>query len=549
MTASSKRPEHVAWICLVLSLIFFGITFFLGRWSGYFSVSAAGWQILGAGLVWLLLAIQFHQRNLAEQERLDMTQLADDEGRSALFEGKGERATLFAAAQRRLDLLERWFIPIFGALIAVYEVVLGLYLLRGLVASGSAATQQPLVCAIILTVVAFVSFLLSRYATGMSVEPTWKPLRAGGSYLLAVAVVCFALALSLAGTHFQFRVPLAIVGYIVPVLLVVLGLETLLNTLLDIYRPRLKGQYSRAAFDSRLLGIINEPGGVFRSLAAAIDYQFGFQVSQTWFYKLLEKAVVPLILFSAVTLYLASCIVVVLPNEQAIVERFGNPLNADGQVRDFRPGIHFKLPWPIDIAYKYPTKLIKEIYVGYVPKTDPKTGRPIAEPALLWGRSHYEKEFTFLVASEQTGETQAEGAEPVSLVNANIPVQYRVKDLYAYLYGHSNPAALLEDICYRELTRFAASTKSRSTRRSPGKCPAIACWVPDEPAPKRFSLRRFRRPPTTRDWVSRSSSWAFREFIRHLKWRRTIRLSSARSRKSMLSSSTRRPCGTGRWGR
>ncbi len=458
MTASSKRPEHVAWICLVLSLIFFGITFFLGRWSGYFSVSAVGWQILGAGLIWLLLAIQFHQRSLAEQERLDMTQLAEDKGGSALFEGKGERATLFAAAQRRLDLLERWFIPIFGALIAVYEIVLGLFLLRGLATSGSVATQQPLVCAIILTVVAFVSFLLSRYATGMSVEPTWKPLRAGGSYLLAVAVVCFALALSLAGTHFQFRVPLAIVGYVVPVLLVVLGLETLLNTVLDIYRPRLKGQYSRAAFDSRLLGIINEPGGVFRSLAAAIDYQFGFQVSQTWFYKLLEKAVVPLILFSALTLYLASCIVVVSPNEQAIVERFGNPLNADGQVRDIRPGIHFKLPWPIDIAYKYPTKQIKEIYVGYVPKTDPKTGRPITERSLLWGQSHYEDEFRFLVASEDTGET-LEGAVPVSLVNANIPVQYRIKDLYTYLYGHKDPAGLLEDICYRELTRFTASAE------------------------------------------------------------------------------------------
>lgn len=456
MTASSKRPEHVAWACLVLSLIFFGITFFLGRWSGYFAVSAVAWQLLGAALIWLVLAIQFHQRGLAEQERLDMTQLAQDKSGSALFEGKGERATLFAAAQRRLDLLERWFIPVFGVLIAAYEIALGLYLLRSLGRAPS-TTQQPLVCAILMTAVAFVSFLLSRYATGMSAEPAWKPLRAGGSYLLGVAVVCFALALCLAGTHFHFRVPLLIVGYVVPVLLILLGAETALNTVLDIYRPRLKGQYSRAAFDSRLLGIINEPGGVFRSLAAAIDYQFGFQVSQTWFYKLLEKAVVPLILFSALTLYLASCIVVVLPNEEAIVERFGNPLTGDGHVRDFKPGLHFKLPWPIDIAYKYPTKQILELHVGYVPKTDPKTGRVLTEPSLLWGQSHYESEFSFLVASEQTGEPLGEGAVPVSLVKANIPIQYRIKDLYAYIYGHSNPARLLEDIAYRELTEFAAS--------------------------------------------------------------------------------------------
>ncbi|MDI9431266.1 MAG: SPFH domain-containing protein [Planctomycetota bacterium] len=459
MTTSSKRPEHVAWVSLVLSLIFFGIAFFLGRWSGFFSVSAVAWQILGAALIWLVLAIQFHQRSLAEQERLDMTQLAQDKSGSTLFEGKGERATLLAAAQRRLDLLEKWFVPVFGALIAAYEIALGLTLLRGLRPAISAATQQPLVCAILLTTVAFVSFLLSRYATGMSAEPAWKPLRAGGSFLLGVAVVCFALALSLAGTHFHFRLPLAVMRYVVPILLIVLGVETAVNTVLDVYRPRLKGQYSRAAFDSRLLGIINEPGGVFRSLAAAIDYQFGFQVSQTWFYKLLEKAVVPLILFSIATLYLASCIVVVLPDEEVIVERFGDPVNGDGQVRHLMPGLHFKLPWPIDIAYKYPTQQIMELYVGYVPRRDAKTGRPISEPALLWGQTHYESEFSFLVASEQGPETLAEGAAPVSLVKANMPIQYRIKDLYTYIYGHRDPAALLEDICYRELTEFAASAE------------------------------------------------------------------------------------------
>ncbi len=459
MTASSKRPEHVAWICLILSLIFFGITFLLGRWSGYFAVSAVSWQILGAALVWLVLGIQFHQRSLAEQERLDMRQMAEEQGGSKLFEGTGERATLFAAAQRRLELLEKWFVPIFGGLIALYEIGLGVYLWRALRVSGSAATQQPLVAAILLTVVAFVTFLLSRYATGMSAEPAWKPLRAGGSHLLGVAVVCFALALALAGTHFQFQVPLTIVGYVIPILLIVLGIETTLNTVLDIYRPRVKGVYSRAAFDSRLLGVINEPGGVFRSVAAAIDYQFGFQVSQTWFYKLLEKAVVPLILFSAVTLYLASCIVVIEPNEEAIVERFGDPLTAGGEVRHLAPGIHAKLPWPIDIAYRYPTKQIMQVHIGYIPRRDPKTGRIMTEPSLFWGQSHYEDEFSFLVASESGAETLDEGAVPVSLVKANIPVQYRIKDLYTYIYGHNDPARLLEDICYRELTQFAASAE------------------------------------------------------------------------------------------
>jgi len=448
----------MAWASLVVSLVFFGVTFFLGRWSGFFGVSAVAWQLLAAAMIWLVLAIQFHQRSLAEQEKLDMGQLAREKESSTIFQAKGDQLALLAAAQRRLDVLEKWFLPLFAALIAAYEIGLGFYLLYAMPASADPKTQQPpLVVAIIATTVAFVSFLLSRYATGMSVELRWKPLRAGGSYLLGVALLCFALALTLAGVHFQFFTPVRVIGYVIPVLLTVLGVETALNVVLDIYRPRLKGQYGRAAFDSRLLGILNEPGGVFRSAAAAIDYQFGFQVSQTWFYKLLEKAIVPLILFSAVTLYLASCILVVSPNEQAVIERFGNPLTAGGVPRLAGPGMQLKFPWPIDIAYKYPTKQVMELHIGYVPKTAERTGRVIPEPSLLWGQTHYKEEYNLLVASEYAGERLEEGAAPVSVVKANIPVQYRIRDLYAYIYHHNQPDSLLEAICYRELTKFAAS--------------------------------------------------------------------------------------------
>ena len=461
MTVSSKRPEQVAWVALVLSLVFFGIAFFLGRWSGFHAVSAVGWQSLAAAFIWLVLAIQFHQRGLAEQEKLDMAQLAREKSTATIFQ-KGETTALLAAAQRRVDVLEKWFIPIFAALIAVYEVGMGIYLFKSIPSGANVQTQQPLVCAIVATAIAFVGFLVSRYATGMSAELRWKPLRAGGSFFLGVAVLCFALAIALAVAHFHIGSLLAVVNYAIPSLLVMLGVETALNIVLDVYRPRLQGQYSRAAFDSRLLGIINEPGGIFRSVAAAVDYQFGFQISQTWFYKLLEKAIVPLILFSASTLYLASSIVVVGPNEEGIVERFGKPTTADGQVRHIGPGLHLKLPWPIDIAYMHPTRQVMDLHIGYVPKVDPN-GTVVQEMRLLWGQTHYEKEYDLLVAADYTpadvGETLAEGAVPVSLVKTNMPVQYRIKDLRAYIYNHSDPPKLLEDICYRELVRLASSAK------------------------------------------------------------------------------------------
>ena len=455
---SSKPAKRVALASLFLSVVFFIITLLIGRWSGFFAVYAVSWLMLLAALIWFVLCLQFHQRTLAEQEKLDMSQLAKDERASAIFQAKGERATLFAVAQRRLQILEKWFLPIFSAIIAAYQIGIGLYLLKAASAGADIEPKQPLICAICTAAIAFVSFLISRYATGMSVRLQWKPLKAGGSFLLAFAFLCFALAIALALAQFKIFVVVDVIGFVVPSLLVVLGAETALNLVLDIYRPRLRDQYSRSAFDSRLLGIISEPGGIFRTAASTIDYQFGFKISQTWFYKLLEKAIVPLVLFAAVTLYLLSCIVVVAPNEETIIEHFGNPLNEAGKVRRAGPGLAFKWPWPIDIAYKYPTKKVSEISIGFVPKLDPKTGEVQREP-LLWGKAHYEEEYLLLVASEQSAATATAGAVPVSLLITAVPVQYRIKDLYSFIYNHKEPERLLESICYRELAKFAASAK------------------------------------------------------------------------------------------
>jgi len=458
MTVSSKRPEHISLVSLILSVVFFGIAFFLGRWSGFFAVSAISWLILSSALIWLILCVQFHQRALAEQEKLDMSQLGKDEKASAIFQASGERAGLFAAAQRRLQILEKWFIPIFSALIAAYQLGLGLYLLKTIMGGVEVETKQPLLCAIGMTAIAFVSFLISRYATGMSAQPQWKPLRAGGSSLLGIAALCFALAIGLALSQFKHTVVIDVIERLVPILLVVLGVETALNLIFDIYRPRLKGQYSKSAFDSRLLGVINEPGGILRSAASAIDYQFGFKVSQTWFYKLLEKAIAPLVLFAAVTLYLLSCIVVVAPNEEAIIERFGNPVNNANDVRLAGPGLTFKWPWPIDIAYKYPTQKVMELNIGFVPKAKDDTDE-VGYGPLLWGAQHYEEEHRLLVASQETVVGSDESAVPVSLVMAAVPVQYKVKDLYSFIYNHNEPDKRLEAICYRELTKFAGGAK------------------------------------------------------------------------------------------
>jgi len=457
MTISSKRAARLGLLAFVLSVIFSVGAYFVSKWSGSFAIYSLSWMLLSSSFIWLLLIIQFHQRSLAEQEKLDMDQLTRTDDSSTIFQARTEQSTLFAVAQKRLQIFEKWLLPVFSGLIAAYQIIVGIYLIRSVRAAiEGVEVKQPLGCALAMTVIAFVSFLISRYATGMSAEKQWKPLRGGGSFNLGVAILCFIMAISFALLQFKISNAMMIMNWVLPIVLMILGVENILNVVMDIYRPRIEDQYSRSGFDSRLLGVINEPGNVFHTAAGALDYQFGFKVSQTWFYKLLSKAVVPLFLVGALTLYMLSCIVVINPDEQAVVEHFGNPLKTNGEKRIVGPGVTFKWPWPIDIAYRYPVQRIMELPVGYVPKIDPKTGQQV-RGSLLWGKEHYEEEYSLLVASKQAATSDTGAAVPVSLVKANIPIQYKVRDIYAYLYNHNDPNIVLSAICYGELAKFAAS--------------------------------------------------------------------------------------------
>jgi membrane protease subunit HflK len=446
-----------------LSLVFFAASFLIGSLWQIRVIYGLSWQILAGALIWLLLLIQFFNRSQAEQEKLDKSRLSKALQQDTIFTGGAGRASIFEQAQKRLAFFEKWVLPIGGLAIALFEIVLGLLILRKFAGLVEWKIANPLLGAILMIVIAFISFLISRYATGMSSETVWRPLRAGGSYLLLTAFFAGLSAVALVFAQYKYPLGLTILEQVIPWALIVLGGEILLNTLMDIYRPRVAGQYCQAGVDSRLLGLINEPGGLFHSVANAIDYQFGFQVSQTWFYKLLGKAILPLILFASAILYLMTCVVIIGPGQMAVIEHFGSA-NPDMGGRQIGPGLTFKWPWPFDKVYEYPTDLIQSLNIGFVEEDKEKDKQ---ENNLLWGKEHFKEEYDLLVASAGAfSDSEQGGTVPVSLIRANVPVLYRIKDVSAYLYNHTDSKKMLETICYRELARFGASATIETDEKS-----------------------------------------------------------------------------------
>jgi modulator of FtsH protease HflK len=464
MQTEVKKAGIVSLAALILSVIFFLGSFILSKVTGVFAVYALSWQILAGVVIWAVLAIQFYQMALAQQEKLDMAQLGRSSG-DTIFEAQKSHSELFTVAQNRLKTFEKWILPVFSVFIAAYELTMGAVFIRYLLRRQEVGEPSHLLLGAVLTVsIAFVSFLFSLFATGMSNQPQWRPLRAGGSCLLATAILSFAAACGMTFAQFKVLVLLTVLDWVVPIVIGVLGLETALNFVFDIYRPRLEGQYSSSAFDSKLLAIIASPGNILQTAASAIDYQFGFKVSQTWFYRIMEQAVVPLIIVSAVILYLLSGVVIIGPGSEAIIEHFGSAFDSQGNVRLIGPGLTFKLPWPFERVSEFPTKEIQEIHIGYVPEDNPDKQKS----ALLWGKEHYKAEYNLLVATESIN-SQEKGAVPVSIIRAAIPVQYRVVDLYKYLYGHADSRKILEVLCYREVIKFAAGARIEPESESGGE--------------------------------------------------------------------------------
>src|SRR5207248_2140213 len=183
-----------------------------------------------------------------------------------------------------------------------------------------------------------------------------------------------------AAAFFGFPKVDLIVAYGLCVMLGLTAVETVVGLVFEIYRPRMKGQAARLLYESRLIGLLGRPGGLITTAAQALDYQFGFKVSETWVYKFLEKALAWIILLQLGALFASTMFVIIEPTEQGLLERLGRRVSGHGVLE---PGFHLKWPWPIDIVYRYPTRQVQSFVVGEVPQPDSDKDQTV-----LWTRPH-----------------------------------------------------------------------------------------------------------------------------------------------------------------
>ena len=226
----------------------------------------------------------------------------------------------------------------------------------------SSEVKQPITGLALFGLFALVLFLLGRFSATIARLEHHRLLRPGASYLLFNAFLCLLVALGMVGVWAGFPKADFYVAHVLCGLLGLVALETLVQLVLEIYRPRVKGKIERPLYESRLVGLLGQPEGLITTAAQALDYQFGFKVSETWFYRFFEKALGWLLLLQVGALVLSTCFVFIDAGEQGLLEHFGKRVESRSPLG---PGAHLKWPWPIDKVYRFRTEQIQTFHVGF----------------------------------------------------------------------------------------------------------------------------------------------------------------------------------------
>lgn len=335
-------------------------------------------------------------------------------------------------------------------------------------------TMRALITAILFMCA---SGFIGAFYIGQARAANSRWLRAVGGWFIVGFIIMLAASVEICLVHFKITGFEQYFSWICWSALVVLTAEFVISFIVDFYRPRTIEE-PKPVFESAILSLFTEPGGVMRNIADTLDYQFGFKVSGTYIYTFIEKALFPAIIVWLVVLWLFTAIDQIGPNQRGFRIRNGSLVSAE----PLMPGTYLKLPWPFEHFLRYDCTEIHQIVIGNVhahgdeqeeeyvddghghapppSQADKEAMEATIKHLAYWDFHSDEESSSYMVAVNTDGVQDTSGLPTnIAFVNVTFPIQYQIREseLLNYAFSNNNPEKTLEMIAENAATEYLAS--------------------------------------------------------------------------------------------
>jgi len=469
MKNTGTRPRNLSWAITCIGLVLFFIGLYIKNSANCSAMIPGVIAAFTTVLLGLIAVGRTYFVGKQEREQIAAIEYQKQHGKNELFDDADEAVRLATKANRQYV---KFFVPFFTILLGLVMLALGLGIWFAWKRTDiSPVAIKPLPMAILASCCCIGTLIAGSFFVGASREQGCRWLRPSSAWMFLTGFLYLLSGIALFLEYFQkFTLKIDIImAEIGMVIILGLAVELLLNFIVEFYRPRMPGEAERPLPESRLLALFTEPGGVARNVAASLDYQFGFQVSEAWFYRFLERTVVPLFVVMLLAFWLQTCLVVIETDQNGIREFFGRVTSQE----PLPPGLYCKLPLPFERIYRYPVEQVRKITIGgHAGEVESATGEHDEgadkdndkgeqhDKIILWDiKKAHGGAANFIVAdtSEPEGQSSIYNSSlRMSILSAHIPLYFKVKNLYDYAYRHQYSGKSLKNVACRELIRYMA---------------------------------------------------------------------------------------------
>lgn len=420
-----NKLEKTALISSVVNLVLTILKFLLAVVTNSIALLAEAWHSLSDIFSSLIVFLALRADRKVEEE-----QKAEKEYRPLFSDFKKMQSVdeyeLVPAERRRIQIFRS------GNIEQKVAIGIGLFLLfvsysiaRKVIGHEVIVLQQVKLAAVVISILAFFSYLLYRFEFYIGEKNNSPGLIADGYHskidMLASVLVVVTLISDMMGLHID-----KLAAIIICILIFTHAVHVLIRALKSYFSDEEFVFHRHIVVEDACVHFLKEQVPEYtEALYLKLACWLNIKGDKNYIRKKINLYLRNGIVFLAAIVYLLSGFYVVGVSEKAIVERFGRPMYSG---RFIGPGLHYHLPWPIDIVRKVNTERIRRIIVGYEKKED--------VPIILWTNIHYLKEYPFL-----TGE--------YSFINFNLKIHYKIKEIYQYLYNSQAPDKLLKNIAHR----------------------------------------------------------------------------------------------------